>query len=145
MKIQRLLLNLLLPLLSLVLSSSACNTEVKDAEAEAATNEAVPVVQDGLQEVQIPDGGLMKGEVKGGVRQGPWTSYFADGALRSRGIYENGELNGPTEVFHANGKPYYTGQYSAGLTVGEWRFYDAAGVLVKTAFHDSTGTLLEQR
>ncbi len=145
MKIERLLLFLLLPLLSVVLSSSACNSEVQDDKADVAKSESVPVVQDGWQEVKIPDGGVMKGEVIGGVRQGPWTSYFADGTIRSRGTYVNGELHGPTEVFHANGMPYYRGNYGNGLTVGEWQFYDEAGVLVKTAVHDSAGTLLEQR
>ncbi len=145
MKLERLLLFILLPLLSVVLSSSACNSEVEDTKSEMAKSEHVPVVQDGWQEVQIPDGGVMKGEVVGGVRQGPWTSYFADGTIRSRGTYVNGELHGPTEVFHPNGMPYYTGNYGNGLTVGEWHFYDEAGVLVKTAVHDSTGTLLEQR
>lgn len=147
MKIGGLLPYILLPLLAIILSSSSCNTEVEDGKVEAAKSEsaAVPVVQDGWQEVQIPDGGVMKGEMKDGLRQGPWTSYFASGTIRSRGNYVDGELDGPTEVYHPNGMTYYTGQYSAGITVGEWVFFDEAGVLVKTAVHDSTGTLLEQR
>lgn len=145
MKIERFLLFILSPLLSVVLSSSACNSEVEDSKAEVARTGTVPVVQNGWQEVQIPDGGVMKGEVLDGLRQGPWTSYFADGTIRSRGTYVNGQLHGPTEVFHPSGAPYYRGNYGNGTAVGEWQFYDEAGVLVKTAVHDSTGTLLEER
>lgn len=145
MKTETLCSFILLPALTIVLSSSACNTQVEGAAKGAAKGDTVRVVTNGLQEIQIPDGGVMKGEVKEGVRQGPWISYFENGTIRSKGTYVNGELDGPTEVFHPSGMPYYTGQYRAGLSVGEWRFYDEVGVLVKTALHDSTGTLLEQR
>jgi hypothetical protein len=99
---------------------------------------------DGLEEVRTQDGGVMKGEMLNGKRHGPWTSYFANGTVRSRATYDEGVLEGSTEVFHNNGMTYYTGQYAKGKAVGEWLFYDAQGALVRTATHDSLGKLVEQ-
>lgn len=134
-----------LPLLFILSWNSSCNNEVASQEKAEPKDSTVATVTDGVLEIQIPDGGVMKGEVRDGVRQGPWTSYFANGTIRSRGSYVDGEMDGPTEVFHPNGMPLYTGHYHLGLSVGEWRFYDESGVLIKTAIHDSTGALLEQR
>lgn len=86
----------------------------------------------------------MTGELRAGQRHGPWTAYHPNGMVRSRTTYENGLMEGPTEVFHENGMTYYTGQYRADNVVGEWRFYDRNGALIRTAVHDSLGTLIEQ-
>jgi len=135
----------LLPLLFILSWNTSCNNEVATQVTAEPKDSTVATVTDGVLEIQIPDGGVMKGEVRNGVRQGPWISYFANGTIRSRGTYVDGEMDGPTEVYHPNGMPLYTGQYRLGLSVGEWRFYDQDGVLIKTAIHDSTGALLEQR
>ncbi len=130
----------------LILSwSTSCNNEVSMQQVAEPNDSTVATVTDGMLEIQVPDGGVMKGQVRGGVRQGPWTSYFADGAIRSRGSYVDGEMDGPSEVFHPNGMPLYTGQYRMGVPVGEWRFHDLDGVLIKTAVHDSTGQVREER
>ena len=81
----------------------------------------------------------MEGDMTNGARSGLWTSYFPDGSVRSRVTYLNGKEEGPTEVYHANGMPYYTGTYHQGLTVGDWVFYDLMGKEVKRVTYDSTG------
>lgn len=133
------------PMLLILSWNTSCNNEGATQQLTETKDSTMATVTDGILEIQIPDGGIMKGEVRNGIRQGPWVSYFADGTLRSRGTYVDGEMDGPTEVFHPNGMPLYKGQYHMGLSVGEWRFFDQDGVLIKTAIHDSTGQILEQR
>lgn len=135
----------LLPVLLILSWNTSCNNEAAPQQVDTPKDSTVAVVTDGLLEIEVVDGGVMKGEVRNGIRQGPWTSYFANGTIRSRGTYVDGELDGPTEVFHPNGMPLYTGQYRVGLSVGEWLFFDQNGTLIKTAIHDSTGVLMEQR
>ena len=132
-------------MLSFLLLWTAC-TQGGTAPERAAVvaDTAIAPVSNGWQEVHTQDGGVMKGELLNGARQGAWTAYFPDGTMRSRSSYMNGKLHGPTEVFHENGSAYYVGQYNMGNAVGEWRFFDPQGNLIRTAVHDSLGNLLEQ-
>ena len=86
----------------------------------------------------------MQGDLHEARRNGPWTSYFPDGGIRSKAVYVDGLEEGPTEVFHENGMTYYTGQYHLGKPVGEWLFYDVKGGKVKTVQYDSLGVMVEQ-
>ncbi len=83
----------------------------------------------------------MEGMMSKGKRTGPWLSYFPGGGIRSRANYEDGSEEGPTEVFHPTGMPYYTGQYAHGTPVGKWVFFDTKGTEVKQVMYDSTGVL----
>jgi antitoxin component YwqK of YwqJK toxin-antitoxin module len=94
---------------------------------------------EGHQVIQTPDGGRMEGELRDGVREGTWASYFKDGGIRSRITYEHGVEQGETRVYHASGMPYYTGHYRNGLSVGEWVFHDVQGNPVKRVVYDSLG------
>jgi len=134
-----------LPMLLILSWNTSCNNDGATQQVAESKDSTVATVTDGILEIQIPDGGMMKGEVRNSVRQGPWIAYFADGTLRSRGSYVDGEMDGPTEVFHPNGMPFYIGQYRMGISVGEWRFYDQDGTLLKTVMHDSSGRIVEQR
>lgn len=133
-------------LLCFMLLWTACTQSgtAPEPSAVVADTASGPVVN-GWQEVHTQNGGVMKGELLDGVRQGPWTAYFPDGTVRSRSSYLDGKLHGSTEVFHENGSPYYVGQYNMGKAVGEWRFFDPQGNQIRTAVHDSLGNLLEQR
>jgi antitoxin component YwqK of YwqJK toxin-antitoxin module len=105
-----------------------------------------PAVVDGPMVVRGPDGKvLMEGPMRRGQRHGVWTSYHPDGAVRSKGAYTDGVLNGVSVVFHPNGQLYYTGAYRDDHEVGEWRFYDESGELVKAVHYDSTGTIINDR
>lgn len=83
----------------------------------------------------------MEGMMVAGNRTGPWLSYFANGGIRSRANYVEGLEDGPTEVFHPNGMPYYTGQYARGIPIGKWVFFDEKGAEVKQVAYDSTGVI----
>jgi hypothetical protein len=107
------------------------------AADRTANTPAAPA--NGPQVIHTKDGGRMEGDMTNGMRTGLWTSYFPDGSVRSRVTYRNGKEEGPTEVFHANGMPYYAGTYHQGLTVGEWVFFDPTGKEVKRVTYDSTG------
>ena len=101
------------------------------------------VRKDGIQDIKIPDAGRMTGLQENGERQGPWTSYFGNGTIRSKTVYSDGKQNGLNEVFHDNGMLFYSGQYRLDLKVGEWKFYDRKGELIKTAQFDSLGVELK--
>ena len=57
----------------------------------------------------------------------------------------DGVQEGATVVFHPNGQTYYTGDYRHGHEVGEWRFFDERGTLVRTVRYDSTGAVINDR
>lgn len=88
---------------------------------------------------------LMEGTMLGGQRHGVWTSYLPNGHVQSRNVYEHGVLHGITTVFHENGVLYYSGTERRGKPFGEWKFYDAQGVLTRTVVYDTTGTLINDR
>lgn len=111
---------------------------VKEVVADTA---AAPVTE-GRQVLYTRDGGRVEGELRGGRRVGPWASYFANGSVRSRITYVDGVEEGPTEVFHENGMPYYTGTYHQGRSVGDWIFFDPQGREVRRVKYDSLGVVV---
>jgi len=125
--------------------AGGCNTPTPKEQSSLVADTTASTKANGWQEVPTQDGGVMKGEMRDGERVGAWTAYFPNGAVRSQRSYVNGISEGTTEVFHEDGSLYYSGQYSAGKSVGEWRFFDQEGALIRTAVHDSLGNLLEQR
>ena len=136
---------LLLPVL-LVLMAAGCTDPAPGSNEPALVADTVAKpIQDGTQEIHTKDGGRMQGDVAGGKRNGEWTSYFANGIVRSRATFVDGMRQGPTAVYHENGSLYYSGQYHNDKQVGEWLFFDAQGNRLKVARYDSLGTLLEQK
>ncbi len=124
--------------------ATACTNkqETPQATVVATDSTATPEANapaNGPQVIHTKDGGRMEGMMTNGARSGTWLSYFPDGGIRSRVTYLNGKEEGPTEVFHPNSMPYYTGQYWQGITVGEWVFFDPTGKEVKRVVYDSTG------
>lgn len=98
----------------------------------------------GPQNIPLDDGGRMEGMMKNNIRVGPWASYFKDNTLRSRITYVDGVEEGPTEVNHPNGMPYYTGHYLHGKNFGEWVFYNDRGDELKRVTYDSTGVIIQR-
>ncbi|MEO8590680.1 MAG: hypothetical protein ABI432_14995 [Flavobacteriales bacterium] len=131
--------------LTALLFAACTGGEQPAASPVVADSTHVAPVTDGPQIVHTTDGGRMEGDLREAERNGPWTSYFANGGIRSKATYRNGLEEGATEVFHENGMTYYTGQYRSGKPVGEWLFYDPKGVKVKTVRYDSLGVMLDQR
>lgn len=103
-----------------------------------------PPAVNGQQVIPLDDGGRMEGMMKNSTRVGPWASYFKDNTLRSRITYVDGVEEGPTEVNHPNGMPYYTGQYLHGKNFGEWVFYNDRGEELKRVAYDSTGVIIRR-
>jgi len=124
---------------------AACGGTDQPATPPIIVDTTQATLIDGPQIVHTKDGGRMEGEVQDTKRNGPWSSFFANGGIRSKAIYVHGLEEGPTEVFHENGMTYYAGQYHVGKPVGEWLFYNAQGMKVKTVRYDSLGVMLDQR
>ncbi len=133
-----------LALLSLIIAGCGDGPPPADADkGVVADTVAPPPITEGHQKLYLQDGGHMEGELHEGKRVGPWASYFVNGGIRSRITYVDGVEEGPTEVFHSTGMPYYTGAYHKGKNVGEWIFYDQQGTELKRVRYDSTGVLLK--
>lgn len=99
----------------------------------------------GPQVQQLPDGTTLRGVLRDGQRKGIWRSFTPQGRLLSQTEYLDGKAQGPVVVFHTNGSVRYQGQHHKGTPVGEWRFHDPAGALIKTVVYDSTGTVTAER
>lgn len=126
------------------------DTTAVPAQQPAATGSMDPVpdttIANGPVEVKYPDGKpRIKGNMRDHKRHGMWTSYFPDGRPQSFKGFVNGELHGTTVVYHPNGTTYYSGEYRKGLQVGEWRFFDDKGTLVRTVTYDASGTVINDR
>ncbi len=142
--------SILLPVLLLL----ACggNNVPGEVSPSADTVKAAPrheppldtvVIENGHAKMLSPDGRLlMEGDMKDGKRNGVWTSYTAEGRVKSRNEYRQGMLEGVATVFRENGALYYTGQHRHGNQVGEWRFYDAKGELERTVDYDTSGAVI---
>ena len=138
--------------LSAVLLATGCTTPAStDPAPTAATVDSTraqvlvtPPAVHGQQVIPLDDGGRMEGMMKNSTRVGPWASYFKDNTLRSRITYVDGVEEGPTEVNHPNGMPYYTGHYLHGKNFGEWVFYNDRGDEQKRVTYDSTGVIIQR-
>lgn len=93
----------------------------------------------------MPDGTRLQGAMRDGKRIGIWRSFGPDEKLRSQTEYKEGKPHGPSAVFHPNGALYYTGDNHHGKPVGEWRFQDEQGTLLKIVVYDSTGHKIAER
>lgn len=67
-----------------------------------------------------------------GRRQGVWKLYTQDGIELSITVYTDGIKDGHIIVRYPTGILRYSGQYSMDKRIGEWKFYDESGQLVKT-------------
>jgi uncharacterized protein len=72
------------------------------------------------------EGELVKGEL-----EGPFTSYFFDGSIRSTKTYIHGLLNGPFNEYYYGGKPSIKGEYKMGKKTGVWKYYNDDGKLYR--------------
>lgn len=67
---------------------------------------------------------------KNGIKEGEeWKTYYADGY--SIANYSKGKLNGKITHYFASKKPLYEGQYADDKKVGEWKFMNEAGDVIK--------------
>lgn len=135
-----------LAVLAMFLLLAACGTPpapAAESEGDKPDSTVTAAPADGPQVITTKDGSRVEGNLRGGKREGPWVSYFANGGIRSRITYVEGMEQGPTEVYHDNGMLYYTGQYTDGRTTGEWVFFDPGGNELKRVQYDSAGVMLK--
>lgn len=122
---------------------AAQETRPATADTVAAPRPDTVMIRNGHARIVGPDGHLqMEGDMLDGLRTGLWTSYTREGRVKSRSEYLRGLPEGISTVFHDNGAIYYTGNQRGGKQVGEWRFYDEQGNLVRTAVYDSSGVII---
>jgi antitoxin component YwqK of YwqJK toxin-antitoxin module/peroxiredoxin len=103
--------------------------------------------------VRHDDGSTSSGAHARGLRDGPWTDFYADGRKQSEGSYAQDVQTGPWTYWFANGKEemqgsfvderregewtsWYEngslrarGRFERGFEAGLWRFYDSTGAL----------------
>lgn len=67
-----------------------------------------------------------------GRRQGIWKLYTQDGIELSITVYKDGIKDGHIIVRYPTGILRYSGEYDMDEPVGEWKFFDKSGQLIKT-------------
>ena len=63
----------------------------------------------------------------------PEIAYYANGFVKFKGFYQDGEMHGSWEWFRMDGSAMRTGEFDGGKQVGVWRTFDRSGRLVKEA------------
>lgn len=101
--------------------------------------------------------------LKEGKYDGPFKLYYEDGNIREEGVFKNdlfhgmriryyrngnvdyfetyneGELDGPYQSLFQDGSVYTKGNFRAGNKLGEWKEFDASGVMVQIEEYDEKG------
>ena len=60
--------------------------------------------QDGVHTLKLPDGRYFKVTYRGGVADGPFRAFYADGKLWGEATYERGRVVGPCWLYTRDGK-----------------------------------------
>ncbi|MBI39078.1 MAG: hypothetical protein CMF59_05730 [Leptospiraceae bacterium] len=82
----------------------------------------------GVRSVWYADGQLKaRGPYKDGQRQGNWTYYHSNGKKQAEGIYEDGRMHGNWTMYHSNGNKEAEGPYEKNHKEGHWVVYDTKG------------------
>jgi antitoxin component YwqK of YwqJK toxin-antitoxin module len=82
----------------------------------------------GVYERRIQNIVVERGTYTLGALDGPYASFYADGARHSEGSYRSGARHGLWRVWHENGKPWLEAEYSGGVPHGLWRESSYTGV-----------------
>jgi antitoxin component YwqK of YwqJK toxin-antitoxin module len=70
-------------------------------------------------------------------RNGEWKSYDADGVLREKAAWNDGNRHGITTTYYSNGEMYYDVEFEDGVLRGVWRKFWSNGNL--QAYGDADG------
>ena len=107
-------------------------------EKQEPVQEIIEIVPGGAHQEYHPNGQLkIDGQYdKNSQRTGLWISYYENGEKWSESYYVEGVQDGHSLTFFPNGQVRFVGEYKAGERIGEWRFYDESGELVKTENFD---------
>ena len=70
----------------------------------------------------------IKGFYKNGLKDSIWTTYYKDGAIKKKSIYQKDKLNGSDKNYYYNGTLQSEGNNSNDFKIGRWKFYYPNGV-----------------
>jgi hypothetical protein len=80
-----------------------------------------------------------EGPMVDGERNGIWSRFHPDGAMRAQLTYESGRPNGPYSLFDKSGNVIEEGVWTRSSNTGELRRYYPNGTLRQIFTFDSTG------
>ena len=93
-------------------------------------------------DTSIKDGPLVKYYANGvikeksyymaGRRNGECQSFYPNGKLWSDDYFVDGVLDGATIAYYENGQKRYEGTMNKDKKIGQWKYYDESGKLVRT-------------
>lgn len=79
-----------------------------------------------------------------GIGQGKWINYYENGHYKEIGHYEQNRVEGAIQKFHPNGALSAEGNYKEWrIKIGEWKYYDEDGKLMKTVDYGKKGSIEE--
>lgn len=124
----------LLSVFTFFLVSCSQETEVTQ-EQEVQTTRPLIERKNGVYKEWYP--GHQQVKIQGreddkGRRNGIWKLYSEQGVELSITVYTDDKKDGHIVVRYPNSVVHYVGEYMMDERVGEWRFYDEQGTLVKT-------------
>tara|TARA_Y100000385_G_C12852169_1_gene533596 strand:- start:198 stop:695 length:498 start_codon:yes stop_codon:yes gene_type:complete len=80
-----------------------------------------------------------------GKLEGINIGYYPDGVVDYIGYKSNGEINGDFVKFHQNGEIAIKGQFSDGLYVGWFKYYDESGKKIEQKRYNNLGVLIKTK
>ncbi len=79
-----------------------------------------------------------------GIGEGEWINYYDNGNYREIGNYDQNKVTGPIKKYYRNGVLQAAGNYKDWrIRIGEWKYYDEQGNLVKTEDYGTKGSIME--
>lgn len=75
-----------------------------------------------------------------GVKEGPYTEWYASGPKKLETGYRKGRQHGAFASWHENGKPHEAGTLTDGLRTGRWREHYEDGTLKRESDHGAGGS-----
>jgi len=113
--------------LGTVESSPATGPEAEALRAEIAKRSGF----DGNVAIQYPEGGVeLEASYEGGVKNGPWKKYHANGQVFEQGAYVGGEKDGMWVTYYPDGQKLEEGEWENGEPIGIHRAWLADGTLL---------------
>lgn len=114
----------------------SCSNQAEEQVEEVKEEVSRPLIErkDGTYTEWYPGHKQMKvrgRESEDGQRIGIWKAYSPNGVELSVTVYTDDKKDGHIVVRHPNGAVHYVGEYMMDERVGEWRFYDETGTLIK--------------
>ena len=107
------------------------------AGAVARAQPSVTLYYDSDQ--RIPKETFEVAEADPAVLSGPYTAYFTNGSVKTKGQYTNNQATGFWEYFYENGHPKMRGTLYNNRNAGSWEYFYENGQLQMTgAVYDST-------